>query len=276
MRKTPRGLASQHASLHKALPERQGQIMAGRIVVVTGASRGIGRASAVELVRQGEIVIGTGRTVDACAGTVGDAHGLPGRFIPKALEMTDESDIFAFAHWIEDEFGHLDVLFGNAGILGPRKRVATLTQEDWHYPLAINVTATYLLLHCFDGMLKRAKAGRVLFVTSGVSYKRHPGWIPYAAGKAAIEAIIGVYANEIADTAIRANCLSPGPIHTDLRVDAWPDEDHKTIPTPDDLAPYAVACLSPEVTQNGCIYDFKTKRWMRHVPPEPMTPESMP
>ena len=116
-------------------------------------------------------------------------------------------------------------------------------------------------------MLRRSDAGRALFVTSGVAWKRHAGWTPYATTKAGLEAMVGVYANEIADTAVRANLISPGPIRTDLRVEAWPGEDPATVPTPEELAPTIVMMLSPSFTENGIIYDFKERRITRNQPP---------
>jgi NAD(P)-dependent dehydrogenase (short-subunit alcohol dehydrogenase family) len=230
----------------------------GRAILVTGASRGIGRAAARELLSRGAEVIGTARSLAALEDA---AMEFGPRFSPVAAEMADKASLEALAAMVARRFGRLDGLFGNAGILGTKTPVGSLDDDDFLRTAAINITSSYRLLHLFDPLLRRSEAGRVLFVTSGVAWKRHAGWTLYAISKASIEAMVGVYAHETADTAIRANLISPGPIRTEMRVEAWPEEDPATVPLPEAVAPVIADLLGPDTAESGAIYDFPLGRW---------------
>ncbi|WP_368904353.1 SDR family NAD(P)-dependent oxidoreductase [Taklimakanibacter lacteus] len=239
----------------------------GRVILVTGASRGIGRAAFQALAREGAHIVATARTLDALTGLDSEAKSLGGEVTRIACEMNDSADIDRLAALIAERVGRLDGLFGNAGILGPKRPVGELSPADFEAALAINLTANFRLLHLLDPLLKAGPAGRALFVTSGVAWKRHAGWTPYAVSKAALEALVGVYANEIEGTRVRANLISPGPIRTELRVEAWPEEDPDSVPLPEALAPAILTMLSADFDQNGVILDFKTGRYTRCQPP---------
>jgi NAD(P)-dependent dehydrogenase (short-subunit alcohol dehydrogenase family) len=242
--------------------------LSGRIILVTGASRGIGRAAALALAAEGARVVAVARSLDALAGIEEEARIAGGSAYCVAADMADARRIHELGDLVGTRYGRLDGLFGNAGLLGPKAPVAAIGDRDWDYVLAVNLSANFRLLREFDPLLRLSDAGRALFVTSGVAWKRHAGWTPYATTKAGLEALVGVYANEVADTPVRANLISPGPIRTDLRVEAWPGEDPATVPTPEDLAPSIVMMLSPAFVENGAIYDFKERRITRHQPPE--------
>ncbi|MDQ0471701.1 SDR family NAD(P)-dependent oxidoreductase [Labrys wisconsinensis] len=239
----------------------------GRIILVTGASRGIGRAAALALAAEGATVVGVARTLAAMDGLQDAAKAVGGDLFAAAVDMADAPRIHELADLVGTRYGRLDGLFGNAGLLGPKAPIGEMSGRDWDYAISVNLTANWHLLHEFDPLLRRSDAGRALFVTSGVAWKRHAGWTPYAATKAGLEAMVGVYANEVADTPVRANLISPGPIRTELRVEAWPDEDPATVPTPEELAPAIVMLLSPGFTENGVIYDYREHRVTRHQPP---------
>jgi NAD(P)-dependent dehydrogenase (short-subunit alcohol dehydrogenase family) len=239
----------------------------GRIILVTGASRGIGRAAFQALVRAGAHVVATARTLDALGGFDSEAKSSGGKATLAACEMNSPADIDGLVQLIRTRFGRLDGLFGNAGILGPKQPVGDLPTAEFESALAINLTANYRLLHGLDPMLKASAAGRALFVTSGVAWKRHAGWSPYAVSKAALEALVGVYAHEIEGTTVRANLISPGPIRTELRTEAWPEENPDTVPLPEALAPAILAMLSPDFDRNGVIFDFKSGLYTRSQPP---------
>ena len=238
-----------------------------RVILVTGASRGIGRAAALALAAEGATVIAVARTLAALDGIEDEARAAGGHAFPVAADMADGRRIHELCDLVGTRYARLDGLFGNAGLLGPKAPVGAIGEADWTYALAVNLTANFRLLHEFDALLRLSPAGRALFVTSGVAWKRHAGWTPYAVTKAGLEALVGVYANEVADTPVRANLISPGPIRTELRAEAWPDEDPATVPTPEDLAPTIAMMLSPGFTENGVIYDFKTRRVTRTQPP---------
>ncbi|WP_119272125.1 SDR family NAD(P)-dependent oxidoreductase [Taklimakanibacter deserti] len=239
----------------------------GRIILVTGASRGIGRAAFQALARAGAHVIATARSLEALRGFDSEAKSLGGEATLAACEMGSAGDIDRLCESIRNRFDRLDGLFGNAGILGPKRAVGDLPPAEFEAALTINLTGNFRLLHRLDPLLKASPGGRALFVTSGVAWKRHAGWSPYAVSKAALEALVGVYAHEIADTAVRANLISPGPIRTELRVEAWPDEDPDSVPLPEALAPAILTMLSPGFDQNGVIFDFKTGLYTRCQPP---------
>ena len=239
----------------------------GRVILVTGASRGIGRAAFQGLAREGAHIVATARTLDALQELDSEAKSLGGEVTRIACEMSKASDLDNLADLIRQRFGCLDGLFGNAGILGKKQMVGELPPQDFDQALAINLTANFRLLHRCDPLLKKSQAGRALFVTSGVAWKRHAGWAPYAVSKAALEALVGVYANEIAETTVRANLISPGPIRTELRVEAWPGEDPDTVPPPEALVPAILTMLAPDFDQNGVIFDFKSGCYTQCQPP---------
>lgn len=239
----------------------------GRVILVTGASRGIGRAAFRALVQAGAHVVATARSLDALAGMDSEAKSLGDEATLVACEMSSAEDIDRLPGLIRSRFGRLDGLFGNAGILGPKQAVGELPPAEFEAALAINLTANFRLLHRLDPLLKASPAGRALFVTSGVAWKRHAGWSPYAVSKAALEALVGVYANEIEGTTVRANLISPGPIRTELRTEAWPEEDPESVPLPEALAPAILTMLSPGFDKNGVIFDFKATRYTRCQPP---------
>jgi NAD(P)-dependent dehydrogenase (short-subunit alcohol dehydrogenase family) len=239
----------------------------GRIILVTGASRGIGRAAFAALARAGAHVVATARTLEALAGFDSEAKSSGGEATPVACEMSSAEDIDSLSEMIRSRFGRLDGFFGNAGILGPKQAVGNLLPSEFEAALAINLTANFRLLHRLDPMLRASPAGRALFVTSGVAWKRHAGWSPYAVSKAALEALVGVYAHEIEGTRVRANLISPGPIRTELRTEAWPEENPESVPLPEALAPSILRMLSPDFDRNGVIFDFKTGLYTRCQPP---------
>jgi NAD(P)-dependent dehydrogenase (short-subunit alcohol dehydrogenase family) len=239
----------------------------GRVILVTGASRGIGHAAFAALARAGAHVVVTARSLQALAGFDSEAKSLGGEATPIACEMSSPDDIDNLSELIRNRFDRLDGLFGNAGILGPKQAVGELPPAEFEAALAINLTGNFRLLHRLDPLLRASAAGRALFVTSGVAWKRHAGWSPYAVSKAALEALVGVYAHEIEDTTVRANLISPGPIRTELRVEAWPEEDPDTVPLPEALAPAILTMLSPGFDRNGVIFDFKTGQYTRCQPP---------
>jgi NAD(P)-dependent dehydrogenase (short-subunit alcohol dehydrogenase family) len=240
-----------------------------RIVLVTGASRGIGRAAALALARQKNFIVGTARESGNFGSLADDIVQAGGDCWLSACELADSAEIQRLTDIIGARYGRLDGLFINAGVLGPKKPIRSLAPEEFTRTLAINVLASFQLLHHCDELLRKSSAGRVLLVTSGVAWKRHAGWSPYAVSKAAIEALAGVYANEIADTNIRVNLISPGPIRTELRTEAWPEEDPSGVPPPEALGPEIVRLLSPEFRGNGLIYDFRSGRNTRSIPPQP-------
>ena len=228
----------------------------GRIAVVTGASRGIGYAAALALAEAGAHVVALARTTggleeldDAIRAKGGNATLVP-------LDLTDFAGIDRLGAVIHERWGKLDILFGNAGLLGAITPVGHLAPKVWDNVMAVNVTANWRLIRSFDLLLRQSDAGRALFVTSGVTRSCRPFWGVYSASKAALEALVRTYAGEMANTSVRANLLDPGALRTHMRAQAMPGEDPETLKAPDAVMPAIVRMLSPEYAENGVLFRF--------------------
>ena len=245
------------------------RILEGRVALVTGASRGIGRAAALALAGAGAHVIAVARTQgaleeldDAVRRTGADGATL----VP--LDLTDYDGIDRLGAAINARWRRLDVVVGNAGILGNLMPVGHVTPKVWAQVMDVNVTANWRLLRSVDPLLQMSDAGRAIFVSSGAAAKCRAYWGPYSVSKAALEALVRTYAAETARTAIRAMLLNPGPLRTDMRAAAMPGEDPLTLRTPDDLAPHFVRLAAPAWTETGKIYDFPSDRVQDFRAPE--------
>jgi NAD(P)-dependent dehydrogenase (short-subunit alcohol dehydrogenase family) len=230
--------------------------LSDRVAVVTGASRGIGRAAALALAEAGAHVIALARTQGALESLDDEirAKGSSATLVPVNLKDLDALDRLGGA--IYERWGKLDVLFGNAGILGELAPIAHIDQPVWDEVMAINVTANYRLIRSLDPLLRASDAGRAIFVTSGAAHKCTAYWGVYSVSKAALEALVRTYAAETVTTPVKAMLLNPGPLRTAMRRTAMPGEDPLTLKTPEDLAPHVVKLALPAWTETGKIYDF--------------------
>lgn len=213
-------------------------VFVGRIAVVTGASRGIGRAAALALAQAGAHVIAVARTQGALEeldDAIRSATGSSATLVPLDLQKPDGLD--ALGAQIFERWGRLDVLVSAAGELGLITPLAQLEPRTWERAVAVNMTANYRLIRSFDPLLRRSDAGRAVFFTSGAAQKRDAFWGAYAASKAGLEALVEVYADEVAHTSIRCALLSPGPIRTRMRATAFPGEDPADVPAPEAVVP---------------------------------------
>jgi NAD(P)-dependent dehydrogenase (short-subunit alcohol dehydrogenase family) len=228
-----------------------------RIALVTGASRGIGRAGALALAKAGAHVVAVARTVGALEELDDDIRKEGGTATLVPLDLKDFAGIDRMAAAIHERWGKLDALFGNAGILGPLTPLVHLQPKAWEEIMAINVTANLRLIRAFDPLLRQSDAGRVLMVSSAVARLNRPYWGPYAISKAALEMLTFTYAAECKGTNVKANALNPGPTRTRMRAEAMPGEDPMTLPMPEELAPLIVELLSPACTKNGELVTFR-------------------
>jgi NAD(P)-dependent dehydrogenase (short-subunit alcohol dehydrogenase family) len=174
--------------------------------------------------------------------------------VPVNLKDLDALDRLGGA--IHERWGKLDVLFGNAGILGELAPIAHIDQPVWDEVMAINVTANYRLIRSLDPLLRASDAGRAIFVTSGAAHKCTAYWGVYSVSKAALEALVRTYAAETVTTPVKAMLLNPGPLRTAMRRAAMPGEDPLTLKTPEDIAPHVVKLALPAWAETGKIYDF--------------------
>jgi NAD(P)-dependent dehydrogenase (short-subunit alcohol dehydrogenase family) len=232
--------------------------LAGKVVLITGASRGIGYAAGIEAAQRGAHVIAVARTVggleeldDAIQAAGGSATLVP-------LDLRDGDAVDRLGAAIFERWGHLDGLVANAGQLGVLSPVAHIKPDDFDKVLAVNVTANYRLLRSLDVLLRQSEAGRAVFVSSGSARSARPFWGAYAASKAALDALVKSYAGEAANTRVRANVFYPGVVRTAMRAKAMPGEDPNTLPTPAEVAPKLIDMLSPSLNENGRLFDVGT------------------
>jgi NAD(P)-dependent dehydrogenase (short-subunit alcohol dehydrogenase family) len=227
-----------------------------RVAVVTGASRGIGRAAALALAEAGAHIIALARTQGALEELDDAIRGKGGSTTLVPVDMKDLDALDRLGAAIHERWGKLDILLGNAGVLGELSPITHIDQPVWDDVMAVNVTANYRLLRSMDPLLRASDAGRAIFVSSGAAHKCTAYWGVYSVSKAALEALVRTYAAETVTTPIRAMLLNPGPLRTAMRQKAMPGEDRMSLRTPEDLAPHIVTMALPSWTETGKIYDF--------------------
>jgi NAD(P)-dependent dehydrogenase (short-subunit alcohol dehydrogenase family) len=227
-----------------------------RVALVTGASRGIGRAVALAFAREGAHVIAVARNRGALVELDDEIQAFGGALTLLRLDLTNGEKIDALGPTILDRFGRLDIFVGNAGLLGPLSPLGHVSEKDWNQVLDINLTANWRLLRTLDPLLRKSDAGRVILVSSGAAHKCRAYWGPYSVSKAALEALANTYAAEVENTLVRVNLLNPGPVATAMRTKAMPGEDPATLPQPEELAETFIQLARPGCTQNGEIVDF--------------------
>jgi NAD(P)-dependent dehydrogenase (short-subunit alcohol dehydrogenase family) len=238
-----------------------------RIALVTGASRGIGRAIALELARHGAHVVALARTQGALEEFDDDVRALGGCATLVPCDVADFDALDRLGAALFERWGKLDIFVGAAGLLGPLSPLAHVDVKDWNRVMAVNVTANWRLVRSLDPLLRASGAGRVLFVTSGAAHKAKPYWGPYAVSKAALDALARTYAAEVANEGVSVMIANPGPMRTRMRAQAMPGEDPMTLPTPEDFAKKCLPLLAPEWRETGRLYDFPTDRLMDFHPP---------
>jgi NAD(P)-dependent dehydrogenase (short-subunit alcohol dehydrogenase family) len=228
-----------------------------RIALVTGASRGIGRAVALAFAKEGAHVIAMARRSGALEELDDDIQALGGTATLLRLNLTDGDKIDGLGPTILERFGQLDVLVGNAGILGPLSPLGHVSEKDWNEVLNVNLTANWRLIRTLDPLLRKSDAGRAIFVTSGAAQNCRAYWGPYSVSKAALEALVKTYAAEVNDTNVRANLINPGAVATAMRAKAMPGEDPASLPKPEDLVETFIRLALPDFTDNGTVVQYR-------------------
>jgi NAD(P)-dependent dehydrogenase (short-subunit alcohol dehydrogenase family) len=244
------------------------QPLSSRVALVTGASRGIGRATALALAQAGAHVVAVARTVggleeldDAIKAAGGTATLVP-------LDLKDYPGIDRLGVALHERFGRLDIMVGNAGLLGPLSPLGHVEAKAWDDVMAVNVTANWRLICAMDPLLRQSDAARVVFVSSGVAALALAYWGPYAVSKSALETLARTYAAETATTNVRVNLLTPGPVRTRMRAQAMPGEDPMTLPTPDAVAQSIVALCLPSMQETGKIFAYPKGRFLTFQAPD--------
>ena len=237
--------------------------LSGRIALVTGASRGIGHAIALELARAGAHVIALARTQGALEELDDAIRALSSEATLVPCDIADFEALDRLGAAIYERWKRLDIFVGNAGDLGAVTPLPHIEPKTWDEVIAINLTANWRLIRALDVPLRAAEAGRVLFVTTGVAHRAEypPYWGAYAVSKAALDALARTYAAETATTSnVKVMLANPGPLRTRMRAKAMPGEDPLTLKTPEDFAPKLLPFLVPSWAQTGKLYDFPSDR----------------
>jgi NAD(P)-dependent dehydrogenase (short-subunit alcohol dehydrogenase family) len=246
-----------------------------RIALVTGASRGLGRATALALAASGAHVIALARTQGALEELDDEIRALrpddqhPTTLVP--CDLRDHAAIDRLGEAIFKRWGRLDVFVGNAGQLGPLSPLHHVDPKAWDDVLAINVTANWRLVRALDPILRASSAGRVVFISSGAAHRSQlrAYWGPYAVSKAALDALARTYAAETLNTsAIRVMLVNPGPLRTKMRATAMPGEDPASLRAPEELAPKIVEMCAPDWRETGLLYDFPQDKILSFQAPE--------
>jgi len=226
----------------------------GRIALITGASRGIGRALALRFAELGAHVILVARTQGALEELDDEIVKISGQsatLLP--LDLTDFDAIDRMGAAIYERWGKLDILVGNAGILGSLNPMAQMDPKLWNQVMAINLTANWRLIRSCDPLLRQSDAGRAIFVTSTVGAEARAYWSAYSVSKAALEMMVRTYAAELQKTDVCANLINPGATRTNMRAKAMPGENPENVKTADAVVDYFVELALPSCTQNGAL-----------------------
>jgi NAD(P)-dependent dehydrogenase (short-subunit alcohol dehydrogenase family) len=231
--------------------------LADRIALVTGASRGIGRATALALARAGAHVVAVARTVGGLEELDDAIRALGGSATLVPLDLKDFPGIARLAAALNERYRRLDVLIANAGILGPLSPLDHVEPKAWDEVLAVNVTANWHLVRALGPLLKLSTAGRAVFVTSGIVAHPRAYWGPYAISKAALEALARTYAAETVSTSVRVNLFNPGATRTRMRATAMPGEDPAALKAPEPVAERILELCLPQFQDTGQLYDFR-------------------
>ncbi len=235
------------------MAETKKRRLAGRIALITGASRGLGAAVAERFAAEGAQLILVARTQGGLEETDDRVRAAGGQATLVPLDLTRFDEIDRMAAAVAQRFGRLDILVGNAAQLPYLTPVGHLSPKDWQATLDLNLTANWRLIRAFDQGLRLSDAGRVIMVTSGAAAGAFAYWAAYAASKAALETLVASYANETKQTKIRANLLDPGAVRTAMRAQAFPGENPETLRPPEEVAPVFVNLAEASCTLHGQV-----------------------
>jgi NAD(P)-dependent dehydrogenase (short-subunit alcohol dehydrogenase family) len=225
--------------------------LAGRVALITGASRGLGAAAALAYAAEGAHCVLVARTVGGLEEVDDRIKAIGGAATLVPLDVTDGPGIDRLGQALFDRFGRLDVLLGNAAILGTLSPMGHFEPKVFEQVMAVNVTANWRLIRSMDPLLRRSDAGRAIFVTSGASRRILPYWGAYATSKAALDMMVGIYAAEVAHTQVKVNLFNPGPMRTFMRREAFPGEDEAQQIPPEAHGESLIRLAMPACTMNG-------------------------
>jgi NAD(P)-dependent dehydrogenase (short-subunit alcohol dehydrogenase family) len=239
-----------------APPSGGGGRLAGRIALVTGASRGIGAAVAVRFAGEGAHVVLAARTVGGLEEVDDRVRAAGGSATLVPLDLREFTRIDELAAALYQRYGKLDILVGNAAEFGTFSPAGHIDPKLWGEIIDLDLTANWRLIRAMDPLLRAAPAGRAIFVTSRLARDALPYYGPYAVAKAGLETLVRSYAGEVARTAVRANLIDPGVVRTRLRAQIFPGENPARLPTPESVTQAFLELAVPECTRNGEIVEI--------------------
>lgn len=225
--------------------------LAGRLALITGASRGIGAAVARRFAAEGADLILTARTIGGLEEVDDAIQAAGGHATLVPLDLRERDKILQLGPNLHQRFGKLDILIANAGMLGALSPVAHSDPNLWQQVMEVNLMANYWLIGTLHPLLKLSPAGRAAFVTSGLARQERPFWGGYAVSKAALEKLVATYAAEVADTPIRVSLIEPGPVDTAMRHAAFPGEPKGTHISPEEITEVFVRAAEAKFSENG-------------------------
>lgn len=246
---------------------------ANRVALVTGASRGIGHATALKLARLGAHIVAVARNASDLHELEGAVRAEGGSADCLPLDLAREADIAGLSDHVERHHGWLDILFGNAGTPGPNRSVEQVSVDDWNAVFAVNLVSNWHLLRHFDPLLKRSDAPRAVFMSSSAVRQARAERGVYAASKAALESMVRAYAEANVNSPLRVNLFNPGPVRTRMRATVAPDENQMELATPEECAAEIVALFMPDVTATGRFYDFPSRGFVPYPRPSKIPPD---
>ena len=227
----------------------------GRVALVTGASHGIGREIAKRFAAEGAQVVAVGRNVGALEELDDEVREAGGKLTLLPLDLTMFEKIDILGPSLYEKFGKLDIVVGNAALLGELAPVGHIDSQIFQNTFATNVTANFHLIRTTDKLLQLSDVGRAIFVTSNASAKGRAFWGLYASTKAALESLVLSYAQEMEETSVRVNLVNPGRIRTKMRAEAYPGEDPQTLPSADSIMDVFVDLAASDCTKHGEVVD---------------------
>jgi Dehydrogenases with different specificities (related to short-chain alcohol dehydrogenases) len=241
--------------------------LSGRLAVVTGASRGIGYFAAKHLAAAGAHVIAVARTVGGLEELDDEIKAAGGSATLVPLDLTDMAGIDRLGGAIHERWGKLDILIANAAILGVISPIGHVEAKTFEKVMAVNVTATWRMIRSVDPLLRLSDAGRAVVVSSNSAHSARAFWAPYAASKAAVEALARSWADETKNMALRVNIFDPGRTRTAMRAQAVPGENPETLPHPSEISAHLLKLVDPALTETGLIYQAQQSRLVRYQQP---------